>query len=635
MTLLQISEPGESGVKAVCRKQVVGIDLGTTHSLVAVVSDGNPMCIPDTQGKTLLPSVVSYRADGSVLVGSAAVVEAAVAPQDTVVSVKRLMGRSLREVQAQPTSFASMLDISGAAEDMVRLRVTGPAGPATRAVTPVEVSAEILRVLRERAEQQLGGSLDGVVITVPAYFDEAQRQATQEAGKLAGLHVLRLVNEPTAAALAYGLDHAKEGIFAVYDLGGGTFDLSILSQHDGVFSVLSTAGDTALGGDDMDQVLVDLVCKQQTAEVALAIRTTPTLYAQCVMLAKQAKHQLTPQEQVEIASPSWMPAGFQPCKITRDQFEHALDPLLDRTLRLCQRALRDAQLTVNDIQGVVMVGGATRVPLVQRKVGAFFQQQPLCDLNPDEVVALGAAIQAEVLTQQRTDVLLIDVTPLSLGLVTMGDVVETILPRNTRIPAVAKQEFTTYADGQTGFDLHIVQGERDQASQCRSLGRFLLRGIPPMPAGTARLEVTFLVDENGLLQVEAIEKVSGQQARITAQPSSGLSPEDIERMLLDSYAHAAEDAAFRKHAKTRAAGEQLLVLLQKSVAEGHEGWSTDEHAWVVAQTQRLQQALQAATNPELEALVEQIEKEASPLFERLMNRSIQQELSGKPVSAFE
>lgn len=517
----------------------------------------------------------------------------------------------------------------------MQLVVTGDQGPGTRRVTPTEVSAVLLAALKDRAERHLGGAIEGAVITVPAYFDEGQRQATKDAGRLAGLDVLRLVNEPTAAALAYGLDRRKQGIFAIYDLGGGTFDLSILEQKDGIFAVLATAGDTALGGDDMDRALGSLILSTQSEETSSQIMGDPQKHKQFLSHARQCKHQLTQATEVQIHREPWMPSSFQPCTVSREAFESVIDVLLQRTITLCKRALHDAALSVSQIDGVVLVGGATRIPLVQKKVEAFFGQAPLCDLNPDEVVALGAAIQADVIANGRADVLLIDVTPLSLGLVTMGDVVEHIIPRNTRIPTMARQEFTTYADGQTGFDLHVVQGERDQASQCRSLARFALRGIPPMPAGMARLEVTFIVDENGLLQIDARERTSGIRTQVQVRPSYGLTAEQIEQMLLDGYQHAEEDVAYRQLTAAITEADQLLLALKKAMHDPATSWSVEQRNSLSQYMASLAQAIDQKNRRAIQEWTQKTEAVSLPLIQQRMNQQIQQALAGKAVDSFE
>ncbi|MBL9003371.1 MAG: Fe-S protein assembly chaperone HscA [Myxococcales bacterium] len=643
MSLLQIAEPGESPVKAACKGRVVGIDLGTTHSLVAVVEDASPRCLAvDAQGGRLLPSIVSYPPSGPPLVGEPARARAASHPHDTIASVKRMMGRSPDEIAAQQ-SHGRFLQYRLAPSDpkspgVVRLSVA----EARRAVTPVEVSAEILRWLRLCAEEQLstapGGVdeddsiLDGVVITVPAYFDDAQRQATKDAGRLAGLNVLRLLNEPTAAALAYGLDQKKEGKFAVYDLGGGTFDISILDLHDGIFTVMSTAGDTALGGDDMDQALADLLIdgRSDGAALRLALQQDPGQSRVLLAMARQIKHELTESEQATATLPNGARVA-----VTRAQFEAAIAPIVQRTAASCRRALKDAELSPTDLDGVVLVGGATRVPAVRAFVAQIFGQPPLCDLDPDQVVALGAAVQADILQNARTDALLIDVTPLSLGLELMGGIVEKIIPRNSRIPTGARQVFTTYADGQTGFDLHVVQGERETAQECRSLARFKLTGIPRMAAGMARLEVSFVIDENGLLAVAARELTSGREAHITVKPSYGLSDEQVEKMLLDSFEHGESDLRQRLLITQRVEAERILTALQGALArDGHLLNEAERQAIETAQA-ALVTARQGSDHRRIADAIAALDVASKSFAQRRMDQSLNQAVSGRAVSEIE
>jgi molecular chaperone HscA len=607
--LYDIAEPGESQVKEACAGRAVGIDLGTTNSLVAVVRDANPVCLPDAEGRTLLPSVVRYREDGPPVVGAEAFADAAKYPRDTIVSVKRFMGRGPEDAETRrrftPYRFASRTG------PVVRFQVA-----AAREVTPMEVSAEILRTLKQRAEEALGGELDGVVITVPAYFDDAQRQATKDAGRLAGLEVLRLLNEPTAAALAYGLDKKQNGLFAVYDLGGGTFDISILKLTDGVFEVKATGGDTALGGDDFDRALAELLLVRRGIDAA-----TLDDSARRALLdeARRIKHALTAAEEAD--------------GVRRADFDEAIAPILVRTGGPCRRALKDAGIEAGQLGGVILVGGSTRVPAVRRFVEELFQREPLGDIDPDQVVALGAAVQADLLAGAgpREDVLLLDVIPLSLGLELMGGVVEKIIPRNSTIPCGAKQTFTTYADNQTGFNLHVVQGERETVDQCRSLARFQLKGIPPMAAGMARLEVTFMVDADGILRVAAKETTTGLESRVEVKPSYGLTDEQIEKMLVDSFEHAEEDMKARLLTEARVEAERILAALAGAFAADGALLTEEERRPIERARLDLARALRGQEHRRIRDLTEALDLTSKTFAEKRMNRDIERAIGGHAV----
>jgi molecular chaperone HscA len=613
MALLQISEPGMTP-EPHQRRLAVGIDLGTTHSLVATVRSGVPEALPDELGRPLLPSVVRYLPDGQVEVGHKAWECASEDPANTVVSVKRYMGRGLADVTRHPSPYA-FVDAPG----MVRLRT------AAGEKSPVEVSAEILRVLRARAEAALDGELVGAVITVPAYFDDAQRQATKDAARLAGLHVLRLLNEPTAAAIAYGLDRGAEGLYAIYDLGGGTFDISILRLTRGVFEVIATGGDTALGGDDFDHRLA-----RHVVEANALGELAPGDLRRVLKASRLAKEALSSRDETRIDAQI---DGHGPLStpVTRAQFDAMTADLLGRTLEAVRRTLRDAGLAPADVQGVVLVGGATRMPQVREAIGALFDRAPLTDLDPDQVVALGAAMQANLLAGNRSgdDWLLLDVIPLSLGIETMGGLVERIIPRNSTIPVARAQQFTTFKDGQTAMALHVVQGERELVSDCRSLARFELRGIPPMAAGAARIGVTFQVDADGLLSVVAREQSRGVEASIAVKPSYGLTDDEIAAMLRDAFGSAEADLQARALREQQVEADRLLSATQGALDADGDLLSAAEREALAALMRSLRQAAQGDDARAIEAAIGALARGTEGFAARRMDRAVRQALSGR------
>ncbi|TBU96887.1 Fe-S protein assembly chaperone HscA [Stutzerimonas kirkiae] len=619
MALLQIAEPGQSP-QPHQRRLAVGIDLGTTNSLVAALRSGVTTPLADADGQVILPSAVRYLAD-RVAVGREALQAAVVDPFNTVISVKRLMGRGLEDVK----QLGEQLPYHFVAGDSQMPFIETVQG----AKSPVEISSEILRALRERAEQALGGELVGAVITVPAYFDDAQRQATKDAARLAGLNVLRLLNEPTAAAVAYGLDRQAEGVIAVYDLGGGTFDISILRLTQGVFEVLATGGDTALGGDDFDLVIAHWVLQQAGQSSDLE----PGAQRALLQLACAAKERLTRQDAVELAHAGW--SGV----LTRALFHELIDPLIARSLKACRRAVRDTGVELEEISAVVMVGGSTRVPRVRERVGELFQRQPLTDIDPDQVVAIGAAIQAETLAGNNRggdELLLLDVIPLSLGLETMGGLMEKVIVRNTTIPVARAQEFTTYKDGQTAMMIHVLQGERELISGCRSLARFELRGIPPMVAGAAKVRVTFQVDADGLLSVSARELASGAEASIEVKPSYGLSDGEIARMLEESFSKAGEDKAARALREQLVEAQRLLEAVQAALlVDGERLLQPEERLAIDAEVHRMGELLESTDSVAVEQQIRKLGQVTDAFAARRLDSTVKAALAGRRLNEIE
>lgn len=619
MALLQIAEPGQSP-QPHQRRLAVGIDLGTTNSLVAALRSGLSEPLADAQGQVILPSAVRYHAD-RVEVGESARLAASSDPLNTVLSVKRLMGRGLSDVKQLGEQLPYRF-VDGESHMPFIETIQGPK-------SPVEVSAEVLKVLRQRAEAALGGELVGAVITVPAYFDDAQRQATKDAAKLAGLNVLRLLNEPTAAAVAYGLDQHAEGVVAIYDLGGGTFDISILRLTGGVFEVLATGGDTALGGDDFDHAIAGWIIEG----AGLSADLDPGTQRNLLQTACAAKEALTSAASVEVVHGDWRAA------LTREAFDALIEPMVARSLKACRRAVRDSSVELDEVQAVVMVGGSTRVPRVREAVAEMFGRQPLTEIDPDQVVAIGAAIQADTLAGNKREggeLLLLDVIPLSLGLETMGGLMEKVIPRNTTIPVARAQDFTTYKDGQTAMMIHVLQGERELISDCRSLARFELRGIPPMVAGAAKIRVTFQVDADGLLSVSARELGSGVEASIQVKPSYGLTDGEIAKMLKDSFQYAGDDKVARVLREQQVDAQRLIEAVQGALdADGDRLLDAEERMVIELQMQELSELMRGTDGYAIEQQTKRLSQVTDAFAARRLDSTVKAALAGRNLNEIE